>query len=147
MAINRETIRDELAIALATAMSSAEEVYNHKPVDFDGKMPVVAVEAVGSQRIKKRFGNVTGWIIEFSFLVHTFVLFSEPTNSWTKQDADDAIDALEQEFAAYMETWATTPQTWRAIEYNGTSGINDNVLISGETYINERIPVKVFIGA
>lgn len=146
MAISRETVRDEIATELTAAISAAEKVYNHKPIDFGGQFPIVAVEAVSSNRIKKRLGRIDSWSAEFGMTVHFFVLFSDG-ETWTKEDADAALDTLEQQFADYMADLDNKSQTWNALVYNGASTIRDDAIIGGVQYINEQIPIMVSVGA
>ena len=146
MAISRETVRDEIAAELTTAIAAAQAVYNHKPIDFGGQFPIVAVEAVSSERIKKRLGRTDSWSAEFGMTVHFFVLFSDG-DAWTKEDADAALDTLEQQFAVYMSTLDNKPQAWNAIAYSGASTIRDDAIIGGVQYINEQIPIMVSVGA
>jgi hypothetical protein len=79
----------------------------------------------------------------FRFIIHHFVLYANEEYSWTKQNADDALDDMELAFATFLAAKRANQANWRAIQVLGPSVILDNVDMNGERYIDEQIPVEV----
>lgn len=139
MAQDRQTTREALATEAATYVTSAQAIYDHKPDDFGGQFPILAFESAGTiERSRERF---QGTHAMFAFTAHIFVLYADPAQSWTKQNADDAIDAMEHELATFIEAKTKVSGSWQNLAQSGASVILDNVMIGGVRYINERVPL------
>lgn len=142
MAVSRETTRKALATEAAAYITAVATggIYNHKPDDVDGKFPIVAFEAAGAQRTRQNFGSLTSI---FFINAHLLVLYANKAQSWTKAQADDALDTLEQQLAAFVEGVPKSSGNWNALTFAGQSTILDNVDIGGERYIDEIVPLLV----
>lgn len=136
--VNRETVRDALAAALGTGLTSAQAVYGYQRGGFDGQTPVVRVMSAGSFRTRFTAQGGRG---ELFFLVQAWVLYADPALNWTEAQAEDRLDQLEFELATWMENNRNT-QYWSWIEYAGRSFVNV-VKFQGQPYLVEDIPVLV----
>lgn len=140
MAVDRQTTREALATEAATYVTSAQVIFDYKPDDLAGKFPALAFESVGTERTRVQFKQRQ---TTFFFTAHIFVLYANKKQNWTKAQADDALDAMEHEFATFVESVPKSTGNWNVIDYNGQSVILDNVDMGGERYINEQIPLAI----
>jgi len=142
VAADRQTTREALATECAAYITSVATggIFDHKPDDLGGIFPAVAFEAVGSERRRDKF---TGLTSVFYFSAHLFVLYANEGQSWTKAQADDALDALENELANFIEAKPKVTGNWNNLSFNGQTTILDNVDMGGERYIDEIVPLRV----
>ena len=140
MAVSRKTVREAMQTAMATYYTVAQAGYPYKPDDLGGQFPVYAIESTSGLRSMEKFGTVSSI---FQFVIHHFVLYANPEQSWTKQNADDALDTLELAWANFLTAKKVNSPTWQNIQVLGPSIILDNVDMAGERYIDEQIPVEV----
>lgn len=140
MAVSRKAIREALQSVMSSYYTVAQAGFAYKPDDLNGVFPAYAVESVSAERSTERFGTVRG---RYEFTIHHFVLYANPAQSWTKQNADDALDSMELAWATFLEEKKGNQANWRNIEVLGPSVILDNVDMGGERYINEQIPIRV----
>lgn len=142
-AINRETIRDQLAALLAAALvgagKPAEAVYNHQVGDFQGKSPAVVVTSAGTGRGSPLVANQTAFLLE----VYSFVLYALEDGTWTEAQSEDRLDLLEKSIVDVLND-ANDSGTWQSVEPNGESSI-DSVEIGGDEYRYETIPVRITV--
>lgn len=141
--INRETVRDQLATLLNTALvgsgKPAQAVYGYQVGDFQGNSPAVVVTSVGTGRGSSLIAGAT----EFPLEVHTFVLYATEDGSWTEAQSEDRLDLLEKSITDVIND-ANDSGTWISIEMNGQSEI-DAVEIGGDEYRHEVIPVLITV--
>jgi len=136
-AVNRETLRDALAVLLEAALvgenKPVQAVYNYRMSDFGKETPVVAVTSAGSNRIKEAATLVT--YAEVYLNVHIFVLYASADDSWTEAEAEDRCDLIEKETADVITDNYTT-DNWTSLTYREPS-IMETVVIGGKSYIHE----------
>lgn len=141
---NRETGRDALVSLLTTALvgtgKPAQAIYGYLVGDFKSQSPVVVVASDGTEEdqraVTSRKEN------EFFYTIHTFTIFAQKGNSsWTEAHVEDRLDLLEK---TIRETIADNRSTanWAFIEIDGRTTV-DNVLVAGEEYRHEVIPVRM----
>lgn len=141
---NRETARDALVTLLSAALTGAgnpcQAVIGHKPGadDIAGRSPLVSVQSAGTERL--RF-TAAGTRPNFYFQLDTWVLLK--ATGWTKANAEDTLDEIEQTIAQVVEDNQATAN-WGALDYDGRSTIMD-VAFDGVPYIREVILIKVAV--
>lgn len=138
MAQDRQTTREALATEAAAYVTSAQAIYDYKPDDANGQFPILAFESSGSARTRVRF---QGTHSVFAFNAHILVLYADPDQSWTKANADDAVDAMEHELATFIEAKPHVDGKWKNLQQVGPSVILDTVMIGGDRYIDEVVPL------
>jgi hypothetical protein len=137
-AADRKACREALAVGLTNAVPLAQVVYAYEPHDFDLNSPVVTVNSMGSERPR---GTVAGTYATFYFDVAVWVLYSDSANNYTEQDAENLIDQIEQQIAAYLA--APREQVlWNKLSVNGQTQAGYQV-IGGNVYRTEIIPLRM----
>lgn len=140
MTATRQTIRQELAVALVNYLPTAQDIYDHKPAKLNGS-PAVMVLSAGSDRSER--STAAGFGADFFIEIHNLVRYADPARNRTEQDGEDELDQLEYEFATFMDVKANTKtSTWKSIRYTGRSIIG-RAEIGGEVYQDEIIPLRV----
>ena len=142
---NRETVRDYLATlltaTLVTADSVVQAVYNYRIGDFAGLSPVVTVSSAGSNREQISAMPQPGIVQAVFYLtIHVFVLYA--ATGWTEAQAEDRLDRIERGIADVLDANRVVANVWQEIDYQGDT-IRDDVLIGGDDYIRETIPIGV----
>jgi hypothetical protein len=140
---NRETTRDALGALLSAALvgtgKPAQAFYGHMVGDFDQQSPVVVLTSGGTEQeqraVTSRQKNI------FYFVIFTFTLYAQSGSAYGEDDVEDMVDLLEK---TIRETLADNRSTsdWALIEYDGRSTV-DTVMVAGEEYRREPIPVRV----
>jgi len=140
---NRETARDALTVLLNTRLVTTDAIvqvtYNYRKGDLGGQSPVVCVSSSGSMRARVDFSGDRENIIYL--MVHTFVLYSDQS-SWSEDDAEDRLDAIEAAIADVVDENSGKTTNWHWIDYGGRSERMD-VTLGGHEYIVEAIPITV----
>lgn len=138
----RETARDALASLLTTALSGiCQAVYAYQVGDFEKRSPVVVITGDSANRERQSYGG-SMWNTTFRYHIHSFVLYTQGT-IWTEADAEDAIDDIEQAIAGMVDS-NTSGTIWDYLSFVGDTQM-DSVVIGGEEYKHEAIPVQVRI--
>lgn len=140
--LSRETVRDEIASGLTTALAAlAQAVYGQQEPVQAGLSPCVRVMGAGSRR---PIVPETGRRSRFRYTVQVWVLAYARDGSWTAAQAEDRLDALEQAIAQWFGD-NQLGHNWTAIEYADYSNITSAVTEAGETYLVEDIPIEVYV--
>lgn len=132
--ISRRVIREALAAGLATACTDAQAVYAYANSNFKSRWPIVRVMSRGSERPPMTGAGIRS---RFVFLVDVWVLFKG--EGWTEQQAEDTLDALEQQVIGWL-TENQGGELWTNIYYGLPSTV-DVVKIAGEPWLTEAIQV------
>jgi hypothetical protein len=140
---NRETTRDALGALLSAALvgtdKPAQAFYGYMVGDFDGKSPVVVLTSNGTEQeqraVTSRQKNI------YYFVIFTFTVYAQAGSEYGEDDVEDIVDLLEK---TIRETLANnrSPANWAFIEYDGRTTV-DTVMVAGEEYRREAIPVRV----
>jgi hypothetical protein len=142
MTAGRQTVREQLALALVNYMSSAQSIYDHKPAKLKGS-PAVMILSAGTDRSNR--ASTAGFGSDFYIEIHNLVRYADPAKNWTEKDGENALDQLELELATFMDVKANTKTSnWKSIRYTGRSVIG-RAIIGGETYQDEIIPLRVIV--
>jgi hypothetical protein len=136
--MSRETVRKAFATLLESGVTQAQDVYPYQVGDFNGQSPVLVVTSGGTERRNLTLRNR---IPKYWFDIHVFVLYAEPDASWGEDDAEDALDNIEQAIATIIDANQQTAN-WSKIDYDGRSKA-DSLVIAGTEYRHEVIPVVV----
>lgn len=138
MTANRKTLRAAVATALSYHLPSAQVVYAYGKAQFGAQTPVVVVTSAGSerQRISMRETRLTAM-----FDIHTFVLHRDGA-SWTEQQAEDALDDLENQIALFVDQNRAT-ESWHDLGYAGATNARDTVVLEGIAYLHEVVSLAV----
>lgn len=133
----RETTRDALTVLLSAGVTSAQTVYNYQINDLGGQSPVVICYSAGSNREPLTGqGNQTHVYLN----VDSYVLYRDPESSYGEDDAEDMLDAIEQEIAAVIESNRTNGTIWGYLGYDDASTVL-KVDLGGTFYLWESIPL------
>jgi len=134
---SRREVREAIADALATALAGqVQAVYPFAAADFEGRSPVVRVLSRGSARQPRGLGETMGVVVEF------WVLFSQRRSGYTRRDAEDTLDALEQALAAWAEG-AQNGALWTGVRYDGMSMVGQTPVVRGEAWLVEVVNLVV----
>lgn len=141
MSVSRRLIRQRLAQELGGYLLSAAAIYDHKPGQIGGH-PAVFVISSGTNRDKTA---TAGFGAVFDFEIHNLILYADADANWSEQEAEDALDLLEYELSQFMgEKTNLKNDLWKSIRYLGRSIIG-KLVIGGNTYQDEIIPIQVFV--
>ncbi len=143
---SRSTVRTQLAALLRTELTVTNtlvaEVYDHLPVTFDRKSPVVTVWTGGSN--PEQFGLGTEqYRTMVRVEVAVWVADEDPEDlSWTRSDVEDRLDEIYQKIMKVIAENRKEPSNyWEYIEFAGPSEII-RATISGMPYWGEFIPIE-----
>lgn len=146
--VNRETVRDELASTLSTALTGENKayqvVYGYAIGDFSGQSPVLVVASTGSDRPRmfaRQQRATTTKLAHMFFNLLTFVSREYSSGTWTEQDAEDRLDLCEKELADAIDA-NQAGTNYDSIDYVGRSTI-EPVVVGGEPYWMEAVEVRV----
>lgn len=139
---NRETVRDALGTLLSSALvgtgKPAQAFYGYMVGDFAGQSPVVVLTSAGSEpeqrQVTSRQKN------SFYFTIFTFTLYAQ-ISTYGEDDVEDVVDLLEKTIRKTLADNRSTAN-WAFIEYDGRTTV-DTVMIAGEEFRREAIPVRV----
>lgn len=139
--MNRETVRKAIGAELATALTSALQTYSYLYSKFDVESPIVRLINDGSLR---PVVDSQGIRSEFYFGLQFWVAYYENGTPEAQAEAEDILDALEYEFAAWLSTanQANHQPLWTTIRTDGRSRVQ-TVQVRGGYWIVETIPLAV----
>ena len=140
---NRETTRDALAALLSTALvgtgKPSQALYGYMVGDFAGQSPVVVLTSAGTEQeqraVTSRQKN------SFYFTIFTFTLYAQDGTTYGEDDVEDLVDLQEKTIRKTLLDNRSTAN-WAHVEYEGRSTV-DTVMVAGEEYRREAIPVRV----
>jgi hypothetical protein len=138
---DRKTLRKAYATLLQNNLVGngklVQAVYPYQVGDFSGKSPVVVVSSGGSLRQRLTFQGSTP---NFWLNVHVFILYAIEDKSWTEENAEDALDDIENAFATINDT-NQHGSCWDAITQEERSR-TDSLVIGGLEYRVEVFPIS-----
>lgn len=81
------------------------------------------------------------------FEIHTWTRYSDADNGWTEQNAENMVDALEQQIAQALHTVRGNTANWIRLEYDAPSIIETvaGQIVGGVPYIHEAATVRVTV--
>jgi hypothetical protein len=135
--------RKALAGLLDTALSTVvDAVYAYRVGDLAGQSPVVTVSSGGSDRprLTARGGRSTNF-----YQIDVFVVYAVEGTAWGEDEAEDAVDAIEQLIAGVVTANQVTAN-WAALDFSEQSQRVD-VAIGGVEYIREVIQLQAEVYA
>jgi hypothetical protein len=136
----RQAARKALATLLTSGCDSAEVVYDHLRGSFD-LSPAVVVSSNGSRRQRlTRAGKRT----EIFLQIDSFVEYAI-AGTWTEAQAEDTLDALDEEIAAVISANQVTA-SWAALDEVERSERFD-VALGGKEYVHESRTVRAEVYA
>lgn len=136
-AVSRDIVRKAIVAALRPALTVAQRVEGHK-ANIQGQWPAVFVLTAGSMRPQVTEQGIRS---DFHYLLQLWVLYYSRDAGWDEGDAEDTLDALEQQLAE----WSANHQVgelWTGLMFEGRSRVGV-VNEGGEPYLVEEIPIKV----
>lgn len=140
----RKEVREAVAALIRNNLPSGlvATTYAYKVGDFRGVSPVVAVV---SSRGRVVPNTLRSQLVQYTFEVHTFVLYADAANAWTEQDAENLMDNL---YDAIM-TILYNRELVRSLKYDSIeqsdASLVREVKIGGVQYLNEVTPITVTI--
>lgn len=139
MTANRKSLRAALRSFLASNVSSAQAVYAYGKSKFDGQSPVICITSAASERERI---TMQGSSLAATLDIHTFVIHRSPDDSWTEENAEDALDDIEQQIAQAIDLQPTRAGAWGLLKYAGPSDAREVLKIEGVDYLHEVITVE-----
>lgn len=133
--MSREIVRDAIVEQMRPALTVAQSVEGHK-ANIQGQWPAVRVLTGGSLRPQVTERGIRS---EFYYLVQLWVLFHKE-GLWTEAEAEDTLDALEQQLAEWMAN-NQVGEIWTGLMFEGRSHVG-TTNEGGETFLVEEIPIK-----
>jgi hypothetical protein len=134
----REHLAGQLTGALVGTGKPAQAVYAYRVGDFQGQSPVVVVSSGGTLRERFTFKNTRP---VYTFTIHVFVLYADEAGTWTEQDAEDALDDIEEIIASTIQANQKSPY-WETISFDAPSQ-TAGVMVGGKEYRTEVITVRM----
>lgn len=128
----REYLAGQLQGALVGTGLPAQAVYAYQVGDFQGQSPVVVVSSGGT--LRERF-TFKGTKPSYTLTVHVFVLYADETGAWTEENAEDALDDIEELIAGVLAANQRSPY-WEAISARAPSQTS-SVMVGGKEYRTE----------
>lgn len=137
---SRKDVRKGVADLLRANVTAAQVIYHYQEGDFGGASPVVRVTSAGSSRPRL---TLRGQKTFFFLGIEVFVLYRDENNpsAWTPENAEDALDDVEQQVSQILIGSHNTP-LWNDITFEARSMI-DTIVLGGVTYVYEVIPIQV----
>ena len=130
---NRSTVRKAVRDALATDLTTVESFGN------TDDSPSLRVLSGGSVRPPS---VAAGDDTLFNIILQIWVLRTEVEGEWTADDAEDALDAVEQEIGAWVDANVQNPGVWKWLRYANQSDVRE-VADKGELWLVESISLQV----
>lgn len=140
MSATRKTVREQVKLAIEPYMTAAEVVFDHQPTSLDGKDPAVLVLSAGSDRTRE---TTSGIGTAYRFEIRTLVKHVDAAESWTEEDAEDALDTLEAEVATFIDAAGVKGANWDYVRYAEAVSVITKVEIGGSAFLQESIQVIV----
>jgi len=139
---SRKDCRELLASLLATALVGtglpAQTVTDYQLADLSGQSPVVCVS---SGRVEHPRMTARGHRSTIELIVDVFVLYSDPTGSYTEAVAEDVLDTIETLIAGVVSANQETA-SWSAADYANPSEVSF-LILGGDSYKTERITLQL----
>lgn len=141
MTTSRATIRSAVAGLLTSGLSlPSGNVMEFLPGAFRGATPVVLVLSSGSGREPIAYALETQPV--FFLDIKTYVLMGAKDGTWSSDDTEAKLDAIEAGIAGIVQANARHA-LWNDMQYAGRSKVEDVMTIDGFVYRRESIPVRV----
>jgi len=136
---SRSVVRKAIAAALEAELTTVETVVNHQASTTGDTSPMLRVMSAGSDRPPSvSAGNVSSFYI----ILQAWVFYGTVEGQWTEAQAEDALDAIEQEIADWVDNNQQSPGVWKTIRYAQRSRV-DTVQFEGEAWLVEDIILEV----
>ena len=140
MTAGRQTVREQLAVAIAPYMTSAQGVYDHQPSNDDDGSPLTMVLSAGADRGRETTG---GFGAEFLYEIRNLVKHVDANAGWTEENAEDALDAMELEVATFVDQAGGKSANWDYVRYVEGASLIVKTVFGGKPYLQESIQLAV----
>ncbi len=139
MSARRKDVRHAVAESLAAFLTGSLTILPYQPTKLEGS-PIVTVLSAGSARPSLTgLGNKS----EFDLAVNHFILRSG--ENWTEQQAEDAMDDLDEQMADWLVKFKGKTMSWDAMELLDRSGISLFVPEGGKVYLKETYTIRIVV--
>lgn len=145
--VSRSAVRNEIASGLTTALGNAiRQLAGYQKANFEDLTPFVRVYGEGSDRGARGGNSIGALMTTYFYTAQAWVPYTWPASGWNEEDAENAIDVVEQKVAEWVAS-DHGGASWHEIAYADRTFINILKLASGRVYIVEDIPlmVRVFV--
>lgn len=140
--VGREGVREAIATLFETNLTGAgkpvQVVKSHYVGTFDSA-PAIVIMSAGSERIRKTIGigSTITHVNRLRFDILTFVPSANADLGWTDQNAEDALDEIDELMAEAVEDNASTDD-WHHLAFEpGFSTISPVPKLGGNAYLME----------
>lgn len=139
----RQLRREALAAHLKACVSACDQaaIFAYQIGDFGTLSPAMRVLSAGSERPKL---TNRGRSARMLFSVQIWVLAVDPDAGWTEQQAEDALDACEQQVADAVDAGNHKTDVWAGLDIVGQSEVTREIL-GGKQYLFEEVTVAVTV--
>lgn len=138
---SRKDVRMALIAGLKGSITGIDQaqIIGYKP-PLKGEFPWIAVLSDGSGR-----PPMTQRGTESEFYINILTYVAESALNWTEEQAEQLLDDLEAQIAAYLETVKGNINNWNSLDYSERSRVSRFDPQGGTVYLIEAIPVKVTV--
>ena len=137
---SRAEIRTRLANLLRVYYTGFEQVWPYMKGDFKQNTPVAEVTSAGSLRVRQ---TAQGSLAKpFYIDIYVYALYSDQAGTWTEEDAEDTLDAVEAAIND-MVNENRSCDLWIAMQYGERSQVLPNFQMGGVIYRREVIHLEV----
>lgn len=136
MISDRKAARAALYTLLAAALTNASAGYKYSPHEFKGVSPVFYISSSGTESVPFTGRGVKN---RFFLNVHLLALYAID-DTYTEEVAENALDDLENQLRLALAGNRKTAD-WQDIRYTGRSSADEPLVIGGELYLHEIIPL------
>jgi hypothetical protein len=140
MTVNRLDIRKELAKLLIPHLTHAQGVYHYPISDLNKESPVVYMSSSSSQRVivaRERYNSII--VVN----IHLIVLAGISGDLiYTAERSEEILDTLESELAEGLLHLGKS-EIITSATYQSPSNADTPMILGGETYLHEIVPITV----
>ena len=137
MIADRKAARQALKTLLSTNLTNAVAGYEYAPHDLKGESPAFYISSSGSDPTPLTGKGVKN---KFHLNVHLLALYST-NDTYTEAEAENALDDLENQLRQTIAANRRSAANWQDLRYAGKSNADQPILIGGELYLHEIVPI------
>lgn len=154
MTAPRTAIREAFAGLLTAQLvgdgKPVKEVFAYRVSDFEGKTPVIALGAGGTDRQRLTTqGGRKGYLLDLYIFVlyalldeqEQLVLDANGQPVWNERDAEDTMDLLEEQVGELVAGLKSNRPLWQSVSY-GAPSQPEVVTLGGFPYYLEVVPLR-----
>ena len=138
--VSRKAIRKKLK-ELLEGISLLQDAYHYKPHTFEGQSPVIYITSSGTNT---RWLTGQGFQNSIYVNLHICTLYASTlgeTIAYQEEQAEDLLDDIEAAIRNVLKDNAAVAGHWQGLRYFDRSNADTPMLIEGDLYLHEIIPL------